>query len=57
MNLSRLKEPSTFAGLSAIALLFGASVEQAQAVAHVVAALAGAAAVFMPEKKNVEPRS
>lgn len=55
MNFSRLKEPSTFAGLSALALLFGASVEQAQAAAHVLAALAGAAAVFLPEKKNAKP--
>lgn len=46
---SRLKEPSTWAGLSALFVVFGLSVEQAAAVANVGAALAGAAAVFVSE--------
>jgi hypothetical protein len=60
MKIKQLREPSTFAGLSALALLFGASVEEATAAAQVIAAIAGAAAVFMPERKSAddaEPRS
>lgn len=47
--LMRLREPSTWAGLSALIMLFGFNVEQAAAVANVGAALAGAAAVWMSE--------
>jgi len=47
--IDRLKEPSTWAGLSALAMLAGLTVEQAQAVATAGAAVAGAIAVFMPE--------
>ena len=46
----RLKEPSTWAGLAGLAVLFGASVEEASAVAHAVGAVAGLVAVFMPER-------
>lgn len=46
----RLKEPSTWAGLAGLAVLFGASVEEAQAVANAVGGLAGLVAVFMPER-------
>lgn len=51
----RLSEPSTWAGLSGLAVLFGANIppEAAQAIqglAYIFAGGAGAAAVFMPEK-------
>ncbi|WP_139026295.1 hypothetical protein [Methyloversatilis universalis] len=48
----RLKEPSTWAGLAGLAVLFGASVEEAQAVANAVGGLAGLVAVFMPENQS-----
>lgn len=41
--VKKLKEPSTWAGLSALMMLFGLNVEQAGA------AVAGVAAVFMSE--------
>lgn len=47
--IQRFREPSTWAGVSVLLALFGVNVEQAQAVAQVGAALAGAAAVFMRE--------
>lgn len=48
----RLKEPSTWAGIAGLAVLLGANVDQAQAVAHALAGVAGVVAVFMPEKKS-----
>lgn len=48
--LKRLREPSTMAGLSGLALLVGASVDQVQAIANAVAGVVGLLAVFMPEK-------
>ncbi len=48
----RLKESSTWAGLASLAILFGASVEEASAVAHAIGAVAGVVAVFMPERQT-----
>lgn len=47
---NRLREPSTWAGISTIALLFGVPVAHVDAVGGVVAALSAAAAVFLKEK-------
>jgi uncharacterized membrane protein YuzA (DUF378 family) len=47
--LHRLKEPSTYAGFSAIALTFGLSDTQWAAISTAVAGLAGVAAVFLSE--------
>lgn len=47
--LRRLKQPSTWAGISALLTLFGISVESAQAVANVGAAVAGLGAIVMNE--------
>lgn len=49
--LSRLREPSTYAGAAAIAAAFGLSVsaEWVQAVSALGAAVAGVAAVVMRE--------
>ena len=47
--LRRLREPSTWAGIAALLAVFGLPSEQAGAVAQVGAAVAGAAAVFLPE--------
>jgi hypothetical protein len=49
--LSRLKEPSTYAGFSALALAFGLSDAEWSAVSTAAAGLAGVAAVFLSEKK------
>lgn len=49
--VKRLKEPSTWAGLSALFMLFGLNIEQAAAIGNVGAALAGAAAIWMREGK------
>ncbi|WAL84953.1 hypothetical protein OYT13_11400 [Pandoraea sp. XJJ-1] len=49
--LQRLREPSTWAGLAALAAMFGVPTGTAQAVAQAGVALAGAAAVLLPEQK------
>lgn len=48
-TLQRLREGSTWAGISALAMLFGASVESAQAIAQVGAAVAAVVAVVLPD--------
>ncbi len=47
--LHRLKEPSTYAGFSALALAFGLSDAQWAAISTAVAGLAGLAAVFLSD--------
>jgi hypothetical protein len=47
--VQRLREPSSLAGLSALAMLLGQSVEDAAAWAHVAAAGLGVAAVLVAE--------
>lgn len=46
----RLREPSTLAGLAAILALFGAPAGVPEAVAQLVGAVSGLAAVLMPER-------
>jgi phytoene dehydrogenase-like protein len=55
--LTRLREPSTYAGLSALLALGGVHIPEAkfQAITNALAALAAAAAVFMGESTNVPP--
>ena len=48
--LERLREPSTYAGFSGLALAVGISADQFQAIAALIAAIAGVAAVFMKSK-------
>ena len=48
--LNRLKEPSTYAGFSGIALSFGLSDTEWSAISLAVAGLAGVVAIFLPEK-------
>lgn len=50
MILARLREPSTMAGISLLAMLFGVPAGVPEAVVSVVAAGAGIAAVVLPEK-------
>ena len=48
--VTRLKEPSTYAGFAGLALAFGLSDAEWTAISAAVAALAGVAAVFLAEK-------
>lgn len=48
--LQRLREPSTWAGLSVLGLLFGVDAVKLNAVAEAGVALAGAASVLLSEK-------
>lgn len=50
--LSRLKEPSTFAGLSGIAVALGMSGELYNAVAGAIAGVAGLVAVLLADKPD-----
>jgi hypothetical protein len=47
--INRLKEPSTYAGFSGIALALGVSAPLYSAVTTLVAAVAGLAAILMSE--------
>ena len=47
--VGRLKEPSTYAGFSGIAMALGLSAEEWSTVYTAVAALAGVAAMFLSE--------
>ncbi|MFM2450115.1 MAG: hypothetical protein RIS44_2565 [Pseudomonadota bacterium] len=50
--LNRLREPSTWAGLSALGLLFGLPPGTVDLAAQVVIGVAGLAGVVMPEKSG-----
>jgi hypothetical protein len=52
--LSRLKEPSTFAGLSGLAMALGISTHLYEAAAMAVAGVAGLIAVILAEKSKGE---
>lgn len=47
--VSRLKEPSTYAGFAGVALAFGLSSEEWSVIATALAGLAGVAAMFLVE--------
>lgn len=49
--MNRLRQPSTWAGLSALGLLFGLNAEQVDTLAGAGVAVASALAVFLPEGK------
>ena len=46
----RLREPSTLAGLSALAVLAGVPAGVPEVIAHAVAGVAAALAVLLPER-------
>lgn len=52
--LARLREPSTWAGVAAIAALFGVPAEQVSTVAQAVAGVAGVVAMVLPEGKRAD---
>ena len=49
--LNRAKEPSTWAGLAGLAVVFGVSSEQWSVIGNAVAAVAAAVAMFVAEAK------
>ena len=49
--LARLREPSTLAGLGVLAALFGLPPDTIAMGSQVIAAVAGVAAVLLPEAK------
>ncbi len=53
--IKRLREPSSLAGLSALALLAGQGADQAEAWATAAAAVLGVAAVLVPEAGDKRP--
>lgn len=53
--INRLREPSTWAGVSALGMLFGVNTEgMAEAGAMATAGLAGLFSIFMREKASFE---
>jgi hypothetical protein len=50
--LTRLREPSTLAGLSCLAMMFGVSAGTADVVTQAVTAVLAAGAVLIPEAKG-----
>lgn len=48
--INRLREPSSLAGVSALALLFGVPAGAAEAVVQIVGGLAALGAILLPEK-------
>jgi hypothetical protein len=52
--INRLREPSTWAGLSALGLIFGMPPGSVDAIGQVVGGLAALAAIVLPEVKKAE---
>lgn len=52
--LARLKEPSTYAGLSGLAMALGISTHMYEAAAAAVAGIAGLIAVLLADKAKPE---
>ncbi len=50
--LDRLKEPSTYAGLSAIMIAFGVSSEQWTTISTALASVAAVVSMLLKEKKD-----
>lgn len=50
--INRIKEPSTWVAISAIAALFGAPVGSVDAVHQIVAGVAALAGVLLPENRG-----
>lgn len=50
--LKRFREPSTLAGLAAMAMLFGVPVGASEAVVQILGGVAALGAIFLPESKG-----
>lgn len=48
--INRLREPSTWAGVAALGLIFGLPPGTIEMLGQVVGGVAGLAAIFLPEK-------
>lgn len=48
--IARIKEPSTWAGVAALGVLFGLPAGTVEALGQVVGGVAALAAIFLPEK-------
>lgn len=48
--INRLREPSTWAGISVLGLVFGLPPGTFEAVGQVIGGIAGLAAIFLPEQ-------
>lgn len=55
--LNRLREPSTWAGISIIAALFGVPPGTIDLIAQVVGGAAGLAAIVLPDPGSKDPGS
>lgn len=51
-TLKRLREPSTWAGLSALGLIVGLPPGSIDAIGQIIGGVAALAAIFMPESKG-----
>lgn len=49
--LTRLREPSTWAGISALGLIFGLPPGTIELVGQIIGGVAGLAAIVIPEQK------
>jgi hypothetical protein len=50
--VNRFKEPSTWAGISALGLIFGLPMGTLEAVGQIVGGVAALVAIFVPEKSR-----
>jgi hypothetical protein len=50
--INRLREPSTWAGVAALGLIFGLPVGTIEMVGQVIGGLAGLAAIVLPESRG-----
>lgn len=50
--INRLREPSTWAGVAALGLIFGLPVGTIELVGQVIGGLAGLAAIVLPESRG-----
>lgn len=55
--LKRLREPSTWAGISALGLIFGLPPGTLDLVGQVIGGIAGLGAIFLPELKGEAPKA
>lgn len=56
MRLARLREPSTWAGISMVGAIFGVKELAALGTPEILAGLAAIAAIFLPEGKVEAPK-
>jgi hypothetical protein len=50
--LKRLREPSTWAGIAALGLIFGLPPGTVEAAGQIIGGVAALGAIFMPEKND-----